>query len=373
MPGKHPQLSVAPQPGGPKSNPQQKRFNSLLKKIETHRSTLEGWSAAQQAYTTLWAEEFRPAIEQIGAVQLELLRVLDAASTQIKLSKQDRITLSDIICDLAEGLIEDSHPHNEELKEIFSRHFGDDFDEVQQEGLAQFRAHLEQKLDLDLSGAEHITSEYEFAEFLQEKLANHIDAADAADRPAEPSKKSAHERRKEEELAKSNQSVREIYRKLASALHPDRESDEQERARKTDLMQRVNTAYADKDLLSLLHLQLEIEQIDTDHISNLPVERMKHYNRVLADQVRDLEDEIHMQNMMFNNRFALAPAETTKPQLVPRKCNKVLKDLYAELMDIEEEVAFLQQTPKNIKAWLREHREGQDDWLDPSLLDDLFR
>jgi hypothetical protein len=373
MTSKHPQLSVTPQPDGPKPSAQQKRFNSLLKKIETHRTTLEAWTTAEQAYTQLWAEEFRPAVEHIGVVQLELLRVLDTTSAQIKLSKQDRATLSDVICDLAEGLIDDSHPHNEELKEIFSRHFGDDFDDVQQEGLAQLKEHLEQKFDLDLSGAEHITSEHEFAEFLQEKLSNSADAADASERPTESPKKSAHERRKEEDLAKSSQSVREVYRKLASALHPDRETDEQERARKTDLMQRVNTAYAEKDLLSLLQLQLEIEQIDTDHISNLPLDRIKHYNRVLAEQVKELEDEILVQNMMFNGRFAFAPDETTKPAQVLRKCNQALNELDAELFDIEQEVAFLQQTPKNIKVWLRAHRDRHDEWLDAGLLDDLFR
>jgi len=373
MTGKQPQLSVASQPDGPKPSPQQKRFNTLLKKIETHRRTLEGWAAAEQAYTKLWAEEFRPAIEQIFRAQLDLLRVLDTSSTQIKLSKHDRLKLSDIICDLAEGLIDDSHPDNAELKEIFSRHFGDDFDEVQQEGLAQFKAHLEEKLDIDLSGGEHITSEYEFAEFLQEKLANHATAADAAEGSTEQPKKSAHERRKEEDLAKSSQSVREVYRKLASALHPDRETDEQERARKTDLMQRVNNAYAEKDLLSLLQLQLEIEQINTDHISNLPQERIKHYNRVLAEQVKELEDEIDVQNMIFNGRFSLPPYETTKPAQVLRKCNKALNELDAELFDIEQEVAFLQETPKNIKLWLRAQRDQSDELLDTGLLDDLFR
>ena len=56
--------------------------------------------------------------------------------------------------------------------------------------------------------------------------------------------------------------VREIFRKLASALHPDRETDPGERARKTALMQRANVAYAANDLLGLLELQFEVDQID---------------------------------------------------------------------------------------------------------------
>jgi hypothetical protein len=50
---------------------------------------------------------------------------------------------------------------------------------------------------------------------------------------------------------------------LVAALHPDREPDEQERKRKTELMQRVNTSYGKKYLLLLLELQLEIEQTQT--------------------------------------------------------------------------------------------------------------
>jgi len=56
--------------------------------------------------------------------------------------------------------------------------------------------------------------------------------------------------------------VREVFRKLASELHPDRETDPAEHARKTELMQRVNQTYKAGDLLALLELQLSIEQID---------------------------------------------------------------------------------------------------------------
>ncbi len=52
------------------------------------------------------------------------------------------------------------------------------------------------------------------------------------------------EQRREAEAQQATQSVREVYRKLASALHPDRETDERQREAKTALMQRVNQACA---------------------------------------------------------------------------------------------------------------------------------
>ena len=43
--------------------------------------------------------------------------------------------------------------------------------------------------------------------------------------------------------ADAKSAIRTVFRQLASALHPDREPDEQERLRKTGLMSEVNAAY----------------------------------------------------------------------------------------------------------------------------------
>lgn len=43
--------------------------------------------------------------------------------------------------------------------------------------------------------------------------------------------------------------LRNVFRQLASAVHPDRESDPDERDRKTALMSEANAAYANLDAL----------------------------------------------------------------------------------------------------------------------------
>src|SRR5690349_234103 len=79
--------------------------------------------------------------------------------------------------------------------------------------------------------------------------------------------------------------LREIYRKLASAVHPDREADAERRAEKNELMQKINRAYATNDLLTLLEAQLRLEQIDPEHVTKLSGERLKHYNKLLSEQL----------------------------------------------------------------------------------------
>jgi hypothetical protein len=76
-----------------------------------------------------------------------------------------------------------------------------------------------------------------------------------------------------------------VYRQLASALHPDREPDAQQRQRKTTLMQQTNQAYADGDLPALLELEMEARQADMAHRGPVDERRLRHYISLLQDQL----------------------------------------------------------------------------------------
>ena len=107
--------------------------------------------------------------------------------------------------------------------------------------------------------------------------------------------------------------MREVFRKLASALHPDREANAEQRAAKTALMHRVNQAYANNDLLTMLELQLQIEQADAGHMAAADSQRLKHHNKVLADQLSELHVEAGRVERDFRMDFGLAPGHGMKP------------------------------------------------------------
>jgi hypothetical protein len=111
----------------------------------------------------------------------------------------------------------------------------------------------------------------------------------------------------------ASQSLREIS---------DREADAALRATKTAQMQRVNQAYEHQDLLTLLSLQLEIEQIDARHVAQASEARLKHYNQLLAGQKDELHNEIQRVEMGFRMEFNLEPGWG----LDPRKLDEVLAD-----------------------------------------------
>jgi hypothetical protein len=165
----------------------------------------------------------------------------------------------------------------------------------------------------------------------------------------------ARERRQEAEADRLKQSVRDIFRKLASELHPDREPDAAERERKTALMQRVNVAYAANDLLGLLELQLEVEQLDQAGLDNLGEERIKQYNKILDGQLRELERE----SAGIEYAAAMEMGGEARGRLTPQtmlRCLRVdIAEMQAKLDAIAAELDRFSDANK-LKAWLKTYR-----------------
>jgi len=150
--------------------------------------------------------------------------------------------------------------------------------------------------------------------------------------------------------------MREIYRKLASALHPDRETDARQREEKTALMQRVNQAYAANDLLALLELQLQIEQIDASHIANASAQRLKHYNKVLGEQLGEPRAEVDRVEMEFRMEFGLEPGWGTNPRKLGEVLKRTSRQWRAELAQQQRDMRMLGDVAAT-KRWLKRQRQ----------------
>lgn len=362
---------------------QQKKFNRHIERIAQQRALLADWQLAIASYRERHAREVVPQQKESRELMVELVQHLDSASDNKKLTKADRRTLSEAITDRLAVLINvvtDEATHAS-LKEIYNRHSGSDYDAEEAMGLdiarqmAQGMAKDFFGVDVDLEGAD-MDSPEDFLRRLQEQLQAQQERQEQAEqqrearRAARPRKPSARERKAQEEASQATQSVREIYRKLASHLHPDRETDPTERERKTALMQRVNQAYAENKLLDLLQLQLEIEQIDPEHIAGLSEERLKHYNRVLAEQLRELQQEVREVQDDFHMAFGIDPYRSAKPAGIMRELRSLLQLIEYETLQLRRQLGALRADPAALKAWikaerqqLKEQQQDMDDWF----------
>ncbi|CAI8702907.1 MULTISPECIES: J domain-containing protein [Burkholderia] len=337
----------------------QKTFNTLVKQIEKRRERLGAWDAVMPAFQKKFVDALLPLEQESTALRIKLLHLLDDAFLQKGLSKAEQRTLSDLIVDMARDLMQVSD--HAALKVIYNRHVGSGnvgnaAAEPDPEPTKPEREPDPQSPeDLDALSpdelAERLQAELD-AQFERDMAAHAAREAQRAKRKKAP-RQSAAQARIEAEQAESNKSIREIYRKLASALHPDRETDPREQERKTVLMQRVNHAYAKGNLLQLLELQLEIEQIDRRAIDGLSEARLTRYNGILEEQIRELDQEIQHVENDFRRTYGIASSTKVAPDTVMRILTRDTAGMQRGNQDLA--VALREfEDPDKVRDWLKD-------------------
>lgn len=74
-------------------------------------------------------------------------------------------------------------------------------------------------------------------------------------------------------------------------LHPDTETDPVEKSRKEELMKQVTSAYDEKDLATLLKLEMEWVSSENDHLETLSDSKLATYITVLKEQLAEIKHE----------------------------------------------------------------------------------
>ncbi len=362
-------LQIVPAVGASALTPEQKRFNNLLRQIEQARRTLAAWRDNIPRYLQAHTKAIVPLLQTLSARRRDFAFALDRALHEPGWTKNERATLRELICDFAAEILEGQDEDNEDadVKALFDKHAEVDFDTEQQESRKAMKGMVEAMTGLDL-GDDDIASEEDLFKRMQEEMARHAgDAERSPDVPRRNRRKGAAQQRRETEAQQAMQSLREVFRKLASALHPDRETDPVERAAKTALMQKVNQAYAANDLLTLLELQLEIEQVDAGHIASAGAQRLKHYNKVLAEQLGELKAEIAREETRFQLDYAVGIGWSVSPTKLGALVDQNVKQLRGELAMLEKDMRTLADKA-TAKRWLKRVRQQRRD----ADIDDFF-
>ena len=358
------------------TSPEHKRFQSLLGKIEKARARLTAWQQQLPLFAQVHEEQVAPVLKKLMGTRLEFAFEIEHVLNSQRWSKADAASLSQMICDTASALIDAGYAGDDgedELKALFNRHSQVDFDSADQDELDVLKGMLEKVTGVDLGRDAAGSADELFArahEHMAKQTAQQAQAHAQAHAQRHKAKKlTAAQRRAEEDAARISQTVREVYRKLASALHPDRISDATARAQATAQMQRANAAYEVGDLLALLELQLQIEQIDIAHASGITAVQVRHFNKVLTEQLRELEQELDGRQDAFCMSYGLLTAQ----RLDPTKLGLLLKD---ELRDLAERQYALERTRRElrggapaVKRWLKAWRAQQ---RADALFDDFF-
>jgi len=349
--------------------PAQKKFNTLIGRINRQRKRLAEWQEIMPIYQEEVLKTFQPLRDSYAGFQAQMVELLDSHYTNNRFSRLQKEKVSHIISDICVELINDHG--RDDLKPIANRHSDVDFDDQQEQMKAMggdvLRAILKAEFGIDPGDIElDMDDPYGTAE----RLGNILDeqqrkAEEQRPRRKKTARQLAREQREKEEESKISQSIRAVYRQLVGALHPDRETDPEEHQRKTGLMQQVTVAYKNRNLLQLLELQLTVEQIDQNAIDSINEDRLNHFNTILQRQSLELKQEIEEVELHMRAAGGLDPFELLTPRKLMSALRTDKKQLEIEIVEIQRDLRLFKDIRK-VKNWLKTYE------LPFELPDELF-
>ena len=341
----------------------QKEFNRLTKKIEKTEQDIKEFRDTADKLQQRVSKEMRPLLAQLTQLQAQVVKIYDRAYDNNDVKKAEKKKLAYLIQTIAFDLIDQEGM--EELKAVYDKYDEQGYDavneEMEQSQLDMVKQMASQMLGIDLSDVD-VKDPEKMQAFLHQKLMEQEAAEEqrqqmAAERRAKKpktEKQQEREAKKEEETRNITRSVRTLYMDLVKAFHPDREPDEAEKARKTEIMQRVTQAYEASDLLALLRLQLEFDRIDQEHLETLADDQLKYYNKILKEQAQDLDHElVGIQQQLGQMSGSMFGVQSTMQ--LEYKFNNDVRQLKKQIKALKSDIELFSDL-STLKLWLKEYK-----------------
>lgn len=299
-------------------SPQQKKLNRLIERIEQQKQELAAWQNAQADIQNYAHSKLLAVYSELHTVLFVQLETLWNHLASDAFSKADLAQIDTKIVALAKILTKSqilTSAQKEQVEKIdtfYIQHAEHvrakkaKANSIQSHDLAET---VEQNVDVDWENYEYDSAEYE----------------------AEPERaKQLKQQEKHEQAVKmAAQSLKTVYLKITAMIHPDREPDEAKKLEKTELLQKVNEAYAEQDLFYLLKLQLQLETNRGLSSKALSSEQVKFYQLALEAQGQNLQSQLEE---IFTS-FHLSSHVNTK-QLKMSDVYKVIDKDAAELKQL---------------------------------------
>lgn len=344
-------------------SPEQLRFNKLLTRTENLGRKIEAMRDLADTHRPLHGATLHPLEIERRDLMRDMALWLDERLGRKGLTAKQGHMASEIICGLTAAL---AMAGDEAMQQLHDAHSDQSLAEQEQSAVADMQGLME-----ELTGQPMGADEQGFAsveEMLRARLKQMQEQARAEDEAQAThkarGKKSARQQQVEQQAQDADGALRTIYRQLVSALHPDRESDAHERARKTALMKDVNAAYERRDLLTLLQLQLRAEVADGEMVSNLARDKVAALTRLLKDRAEVLTRELREIEMHTMVEFALSPYAPVSAASLKRALVEQQRHLQADIAMMKRDMLRVQDDAA-FKRWLRDQHEASQENFNP--------
>lgn len=279
----------------------QKTFNRLRKKIGTLQLELKSSQNELDECLRFYQQNLQPKEQAVKEHLTSIVKILYGQYKKIpqRLSKQDCNSLKSMLSNMTARIIELSGIINNdpEIAAIILDLENIDYRQLMSDEFKEIKESLETMckdngMNVNLSDIHESNDENDMMRKIFEAMREARSQMQEEEVPEKPkSKKEMNRELKEKKLAAlQKQDLNQIYKQLAKVIHPDLEQDPKLKNEKVELMKKLTVAYEDKDLHTLL--VLELEWLNRSENTNERTEdQLKIYNSILKEQVKALELE----------------------------------------------------------------------------------
>nr|MBC7612346.1 hypothetical protein [Pseudopedobacter sp.] len=374
---------VISKPKQEKLSKSQVEFNTLNNRIRKTKEFIELDLEYFESILNTYHKMLYPKKQIFAKALFNLCKSLDLTANKLQLISQFKnlgSTIHDVF-DIAFGITEP----NEEEENLYNRYAEKTYkDELLiQVTMAKnmFAEMMKESTGVDIDLSEINMESAEDRAKLKEELDSKIKEA-KVNRPQSASELKKELKLKQEEEIKLK-SIKSIYISLVKLLHPDTEIDAIKKLEKTAIMQRVTKAYQDKDMNTLLQLELDWLSSESKNLGTLPDKQLKMYNKALAQQLRELETSRN--TARFNPRFQMISAYIELPLKQAESSiftetqasiidEKIIKDLTIGIEMVKNKKEF-SKALINVNEFVSDFKHDAmfgDDYDDDDELDDFF-
>lgn len=340
-----PPTPLAPEPGDPRTDlscvpaapspasAAAKAHDWQLRRLNQIRDQLQTLEAVAQAHRPARHAALTPLQQRQREAMRALALSLDAALTRKQWAGAQRQMAQERLCALARPL---ARAGDADMAALHDRH------------------HPQTWAELELQRRECWQAQHQ---------------ADAAHAEAQAQRKAANKARQQKKVSapaqaaelahaeSAQQRLRSLFRQLASALHPDREPDPEQRALKTALMSEANAAHERRDWLALLDIQQRAALSRPASPANDT--QLAEVTVLLKQQVADQERQRAALNDRLAAEFDLPPGTGVTAERLAAALAQRLQALQAHVEQIEAEAAQAQDAAA-LTRWLK-----APSWLSP--------
>jgi len=341
-------------------SPAQKRFNTLLKQTETLAQKIDSTKTMADNHRSVCASTLTPLEKEREAAIGQMVRWLDQRLQGKGLSARQKDIAREILCHLAAVLAADG---DDDMQALHDAHSDLSLDALEKAELDQMQDLMEDVFGHKLGGDDIPFDSLD--DLIRANMAKLQEQAqtrqDAKAQQKGKRKKTAAQLKNEAQAQDADGALRTIYRQLVSALHPDREPDPAEQARKTALMKDANTAYERRDLLALLHLQMQAELVDAEHIAGMAKSKLTALTALLKERVAVLQRELYQIETQVRAEFGMSRYAPLSAVTLKRQMLESERSLRGEIALMQHDLQLVQDDTR-FKRWLKQQKAAQEDF-----------